>query len=151
MKNSRREAEAAKGSSLPSNSHHPNQFASAGPTVGATTAPSNRATARQYTEWSLLISAEVEIRYKGQVLRTGFVDDAMPDSSALWIAVDGNSPRQMFEISRGHEVWVTPRELPGGLHYRISANQISGARSARSVSPAAQVEPTDHQHSPAFK
>lgn len=42
----------------------------------------------------------------------------MPDSSALWIVVDGNSPRQMFEVSRGHEVWVIPQELPGGQHYR---------------------------------
>lgn len=39
----------------------------------------------------------------------------MPGSSALCIVADGNSPRQMFEVSRGHEVWVIPQELSGWL------------------------------------
>ncbi|MDQ0121034.1 hypothetical protein AB0280_01185 [Pseudarthrobacter sp902506025] len=50
-------------------------------------------TARKHTEWSLLVNALVEIRYNGQVLRTGFVEDAMPDSSALWIAADSKNSR----------------------------------------------------------
>ena len=31
----------------------------------------------------MLINALVEIRHNGRVIRTGFVEDAMPDSSAL--------------------------------------------------------------------
>lgn len=39
-------------------------------------------------------------RYKGRVLRAGFADDAMPDSSALWVAADVDGPRQIFEVPR---------------------------------------------------
>lgn len=67
---------------------------------------------RKHVGWSLLINVWVEIRYYGRVIRTGFVDDAMPDSSALWIAADANDPRQMFEASEGLEVWVTPQDCP---------------------------------------
>lgn len=98
--------------------------------------PPNRTTAHQHTEWSLLISAKVEIRYNGQVLRTGFVEDAMPNSSALWVAADANGPRQMYEVSQGHQVWVTPQELPGELHYRMATKQIFSAPSARSADPS---------------
>ena len=63
---------------------------------------------RKQVGWNLLINMWVEIRCYGRVIRTGFVDDAMPDSSALWIAADANDPRQMFEASEGLEVWVTP-------------------------------------------
>lgn len=61
----------------------------------------------------MLIDALVEIRHNGQVVRTGFVEDAMPDSSALWIAADSTNSRQMFEASQAHEVWVTPQQLGG--------------------------------------
>lgn len=60
----------------------------------------------KHEEWSQLIAVRVEIRQEGAVVRTGVVDDAMPNSSALWIAADGVDRRQMFEVSRGHEVWV---------------------------------------------
>lgn len=86
----------------------------------------NRATPRKHVEWSLLINTLVEIRLHGQVLRTGFVEDAMPDSSALWIAADRNGPRQMFEACQGHQAWVTPQELCGELSYRMTATQIFG-------------------------
>jgi hypothetical protein len=91
----------------------------------------NQVTPRKHVEWSLLINVCVEIRHDGYVIRTGFVEDVMPDSSALWIAADANGPRQMFEASEGHQVWVTPQELPGGLRYRMTTNQIFRATSAR--------------------
>ncbi|WP_457947780.1 hypothetical protein ACTAQI_18390 [Pseudarthrobacter sp. alpha12b] len=72
----------------------------------------------------MLINALVEIRHKGQLIRSGFVEDAMPDSSALWIAADSKNSRQMFEASQGHEVWVTPQQLNGELSYRMTASQI---------------------------
>ncbi|WP_461186728.1 hypothetical protein [Arthrobacter sp. Z4-13] len=48
----------------------------------------------------------------------------MPDSSALWIAGDRNGPRQMFEVSEGHQVWVTPQQLSGELSYRMTTKQL---------------------------
>jgi hypothetical protein len=84
----------------------------------------NRTTPRKHVEWSLLLNTFVEIRLNGQVLRTGFVEDAMPDSSALWIAADRHGPRQMFEACEGHQVWVTPQELCGELRYRMTAKQM---------------------------
>lgn len=84
----------------------------------------NQATPLKHTEWSLLINALVEIRHNSQVIRTGFVEDAMPDSSVLWIAADSKNPRQIFEAAQGHEVWVTPQELSGDRSYRMTASQI---------------------------
>ena len=43
---------------------------------------------RQYIHWRRLIGESVEIRQHGQIIRTGTVDDAMADSTALWIAGD---------------------------------------------------------------
>lgn len=92
----------------------------------ASSVPTNQASAREHVEWSLLVGAKVEIRCKGRVLRTGFVEHAMPDSSALWIAADATGPRQIYEVCQGHQVWVTPQELPGEVHYRMTVNQILG-------------------------
>ena len=83
----------------------------------------------RHMEWTLLINTLVEIRFNGQVLRTGFVDDAMPDSSALWIAADHRGPRQIFEACEGHEVWVAPRELSGELNYRMTTRNLFGTGS----------------------
>ena len=63
---------------------------------------------RQHSHWNLLINVPVEIRHNGRVVRTGIVDDAMPDSSALWIAADANEPRQMYTVAEGYQVWVVP-------------------------------------------
>lgn len=84
----------------------------------------NRATARKHLEWNLLINALVEIRHQGKAIRTGIVEDAMPDSSALWLAADAAHPRQMFEAAQGHQVWVTPQELSDDLNYRMTTAQI---------------------------
>lgn len=81
---------------------------------------------RQYVEWNQLIGALVEIRQGGETIRTGFVDDAMPDSSVLWIAADSTGTRQMFECCQGHEVWVAPQELAGELNYRMTTQQLFG-------------------------
>ncbi len=86
----------------------------------------NRATPRKHSDWSLLINAMVEIRQNGQVIRTGFVEDVMPDSSVLWLAADHDNPRQMFEACQGHQVWVTPQALTGELSYRMTTRQIFG-------------------------
>lgn len=66
-------------------------------------------------------------QHNGHVLRAG-VEDAMPDSSALWITADSNGPRQIFEACQGHRVWVTPQELCGDLSYRMTTQQISPTR-----------------------
>ncbi|WP_142060356.1 hypothetical protein [Pseudarthrobacter sp. B4EP4b] len=83
-----------------------------------------RATLHKHEEWSLLLNTFVEIRLHAKVIRTGFVEDAMTDSSALWIAADGHGPRQMFEAGEGHQVWVKPQELSGALSYRMTTKQI---------------------------
>jgi len=82
--------------------------------------------AHKHVRWSLLLNVLVEIRQDGQVLRTGIVEDVMPDSSALWLVADAEHPRQLFEVCQDHEVWVTPRELSGDLHFRMTARQIFG-------------------------
>jgi len=38
-------------------------------------------------EWNLLIGAPVEITRWGTLVRIGIVEDAMPDSSLLWVAL----------------------------------------------------------------
>ncbi|MBT2250280.1 hypothetical protein JHV56_16395 [Arthrobacter sp. BHU FT2] len=88
----------------------------------------NRATPRQHVEWSLLINAFVEIRLHGQTIRTGFIEDAMPDSSVVWIAADQHGPRQMFESCEGHQIWVTPQPLSGDLSYRMTTRQMFETR-----------------------
>ncbi|MGO4187396.1 hypothetical protein [Pseudarthrobacter sp. TAF60_1] len=56
----------------------------------------------------------------------------MPDSSALWLAADGANPRQMFEKCQDHEVWVTPQELTGDMHFRMTARHIFEAPAVKS-------------------
>jgi hypothetical protein len=81
-------------------------------------------TPRRHQKWGLLIDALVEVHRNGQLVRTGFVEDAMADSSILWLAADGQNQRQMFEASRGYQVWVAPQSLTGSLRYRMTAQQI---------------------------
>lgn len=81
-------------------------------------------TSYKHEDWAQLINAPVEIRQDGQTLRTGVVDNAMPDSSALWIAADGIQPRQIFEAALGHEVWVIPQQLSGETTYRMTSDRL---------------------------
>ena len=83
--------------------------------------------ARKHLQWSLLLNVLVEVRQYGKMLRTGIVEDVMPDSSALWLAADASHPRQMFEVCQDHEIWVTPRELSGDLHFRMTSRQLFGS------------------------
>lgn len=75
----------------------------------------------RHHEWNQLIGAMVEVRKDHKFFRTGFVDSAMPDSSALWLAFDGPNDRILIAKAEGYEVWVEPRELDGSLAYRMTA------------------------------
>ena len=81
-------------------------------------------TPKKYVRWSQLIGAIVEIREHGQTIRTGRVEEVMPDSSALWLASDGDNPRTMYEASRGYQAWVEPQELTGTSSYRMTTSML---------------------------
>jgi hypothetical protein len=81
-------------------------------------------TAYRQNSWSHLIGAFVEIRRNNEVVRTGFIDEAMPDSSALWLAADQTHPRILFDAAQGFEVWVESRELEGQGRYRMTASAL---------------------------
>jgi hypothetical protein len=80
---------------------------------------------RQYIHWRRLIGTTVQIRHKGRIIRTGTIDDAMADSTALWIAGDAAQPRTMYEAARGIEVWADPEEAEDGLCYRMTSTAPS--------------------------
>jgi hypothetical protein len=63
-------------------------------------------TAYRHSDWSLLKRAFVEIRKHSQPPRSGFFDEAMPDSSALWLAAYVAHHRALVEKAEGYEVWV---------------------------------------------
>lgn len=79
-----------------------------------------------YPEWNRLIGVPVEVRKDGRLLRAGVVEDAMPDSSAVWLAADGTGGRAMFSAAEGHELWISPRTLGGRMRFRMAAAQLSG-------------------------
>jgi hypothetical protein len=78
----------------------------------------------KHDDWTQLVNAPVEVRRYGQTVRTGVVDNVMPDSSALWIAAEGIHPRQLFEAALAYEVWVGPQELSGAAAYRLTSNPL---------------------------
>ncbi|WP_458112089.1 hypothetical protein M1D88_17815 [Arthrobacter sp. R1-13] len=78
-------------------------------------------TAYRHNKWSQLTGAYVEVRQNYEAFRAGFVDDVMPDSSALWLAADPTHGRVLIEASEGYTVWVEPRELEGKNSYRMTA------------------------------
>jgi hypothetical protein len=57
-------------------------------------------------DWRKLRGAKVEVRLGKTVVRIGFVDEVMADSSAIWLAFDGVQPRAMYDAGSGYEVWV---------------------------------------------
>ncbi|MFC9351753.1 hypothetical protein [Arthrobacter sp. NPDC057013] len=61
-----------------------------------------------YPDWNRLIGATVEIRLNGHMIRIETVDDAMPDSSALWLAAGGAHARTLYEAALRYEAWVEP-------------------------------------------
>ena len=78
----------------------------------------------RHYEWAQLIGAPVEIQNDGEVIRAGIVDDAMPDSSLIWIASDEHGTRTLFEASHGLEVWVEPKQLEGDFSYRMTREAL---------------------------
>lgn len=81
----------------------------------------------RYHDWSRLIGTPVEVRKDFEIVRTGVVDDAMADSSAVWLAADAGGGRALFAASEGYEVWIRPRELGGKLCFKMAAVQLSGS------------------------
>lgn len=81
-------------------------------------------TSYRHNDWRQLIGAFVEIRHNQITLRKGYVEEAMPDSSALLLAADHQHGRAIFEVAEGHEVWLEPRELEGKLTYRMIATAL---------------------------
>jgi len=71
--------------------------------------------AYRHEDWSQLVGAHVEVRINKQCLRTGYVEDAMPDSSALWLAADELDSRTLIAKVEGYEVWVEPAALEGAM------------------------------------
>jgi hypothetical protein len=81
-------------------------------------------TLSNYPDWSSLIGATVEIPRNGEIIRTGTVEDAMPDSSALWLPSDSTHSRTMYEAALQYEAWVKPQELDGTRAYRMTAAML---------------------------
>lgn len=79
---------------------------------------------QNFPHWRRLIGALVEIRRYDQAVRTGFVEDAMPDSSVLWIAADGVHLRNMYEAAENCKAWVEPQQLTGGAAYRMTSARL---------------------------
>lgn len=74
-----------------------------------------------YQDWHRLIGVPVEVRKDFLIVRTGVVDEAMPDSSMLWLAADGTHGRALFAAADGYQVWIRPQELEGKLCFKMAA------------------------------
>jgi hypothetical protein len=85
----------------------------------------------RYHDWSRLIGTPVEIRRDFGIVRAGTVDDAMADSSALWLAADAGGGRALYTAAEGFEVWIQPQELSGKLCFKMAFAQLSGSAPKR--------------------
>ena len=72
---------------------------------------------RETQNWARLIGAFVEIRLNQRTVSSGVVENAMPDSSALWLAADANNQRTMYAAADKYEVWVHPRPLGSPIKF----------------------------------
>jgi hypothetical protein len=63
-------------------------------------------TTHRTVEWQSLRGHFVEVRLGGKPNRRGFVDDAMPDGSGLWLASDGFLARQFIDKAGGYSIWT---------------------------------------------
>lgn len=79
----------------------------------------------RHDDWSQLVGAYVEVRKNKKCARSGFVEVAMPDSSALWLAANGLDGRVLITKAEGYEVWVEPRQLEGTLAYRMTSAALN--------------------------
>ena len=77
--------------------------------------------AYRHEDWRQLVGVLVEVRKHYQAFRTGTVEEAMPDSSALWLAASGLDGRMLIEAAEGYEVWVEPQKLDSMMTYRMTA------------------------------
>ena len=57
-------------------------------------------------DWHRALGQYVEIRLHGKVLRSGIVEDVMPDGSILWISIEGAHGRKMIERAEGKQVFA---------------------------------------------
>lgn len=90
-------------------------------------------TLRKYSDWNRLIGAIVEIRQHNDTIRIGTVDDAMADSSTLWLASDGVQPRTLYEAALKYEAWIEPRQLRGTKCYRMTSSMLYPDQEQRST------------------
>jgi len=81
---------------------------------------------QNYQDWARLVGARVQIRRGNQVIRTGIVENAMPDSSVLWLAADGIHLRQMYVADENYAAWVEPLEMHGAATYRMITSRLYG-------------------------
>ncbi|WP_458782401.1 hypothetical protein [Arthrobacter sp. D3-16] len=81
---------------------------------------------QNYPDWERLVGALVQIRRGNQVIRTGIVENVMPDSSVLWLAADGINLRQMYAAAENYAAWVEPLELHGESTYRMTSSRLYG-------------------------
>ncbi|MFJ4170750.1 hypothetical protein ACIPY3_14675 [Paenarthrobacter sp. NPDC089714] len=65
-------------------------------------------------EWESLRGAFVEVRRDGGHYRSGIVDDAMPDGSAVWLAGDVERTRKYLGKADGFVIWV--ESTPGASY-----------------------------------
>ncbi|KSU76872.1 hypothetical protein GA0061083_2287 [Pseudarthrobacter enclensis] len=74
-----------------------------------------------FPDWSRLIGIPVQIRQYGTAIRSGVVDDAMPDSSMLWLMADSSQGRTLYSAYEGHEAWIEPELLEAHHLLQVAA------------------------------
>ena len=85
----------------------------------------------KYIDWQRVIGLPVEIRKDGETVTTGVVDEAMPDSSIVWLAPHGARHRTLYEAEQQYEVWVDPT---------AAANNNPSARTSLGVPEKGHIE-----------
>ena len=65
----------------------------------------------RHDDWAAAIGGPVQIRRHGLTVQSGIVEDAMVDSSILWLRSSGVQPRRAFVRREGYEAWISPRHL----------------------------------------
>lgn len=89
--------------------------------------------AHRHDDWSQLIGAHVQIRRDYETVRWGVVDDAMTNSSAVWLMADGEHGRKVYAKAEGYEIWIEPRELDGKFAYRMTNSALGYPHDSASV------------------
>jgi hypothetical protein len=77
-------------------------------------------TGLELLEWHALKGQAVEVRHNCRPYRRGWVEDAMPDGSGLWVAAYGPAGRELIWQGEGfsvHALETHPDAGSGGLHY----------------------------------